>query len=88
MKKSRFSEEQILQALKDYDGGMSTAEVCRKTGITAWTLTQWKKKYKGAQLADIKRMRELEIENAKLKKLVANLSLDNMILKDVVSKKW
>jgi putative transposase len=88
MKKTKFSEEQIVQALKQAIQGKPIPEICRDIGTSTWTFYQWRKKYQGIEVSDLKKMRELESENAKLKRLVANLSLDNMILKDVVSKKW
>lgn len=89
MKKSKFSEEKIVAILKEVQSGTSTVqELCRKNGISGNTFYLWKKKYNGIEVAELKKMKELEAENAKLKRLVANLSLDNLILKDVVSKKW
>jgi len=89
MKKSKFSEEKIVAILKEVQSGNSTVqEVCRKNGITTTTYYLWKRKYNGVEVAELKKMRELEAENAKLKRIVANLSLDVLMLKDVVSKKW
>lgn len=89
MKKSKFSEEKIVAILKEAQSGNSTVqEVCRKNGITTATYYLWKRKYNGVEVAELKKMKELEVENAKLKRLVANLSLDNLILKDINSKKW
>jgi putative transposase len=70
------------------EAGTPVPEVCRKMGISGFTFYKWRKKYSGVSVAETKRMRELEAENAKLKRLVANLSLDNLALKDVLSKKW
>ncbi len=89
MKKSKFSEEKIVAILKEAQSGISNiSEICRKNGITNATYYAWKRKYNGVEVTELKKMRELEAENAKLKRLVANLSLDNLILKDVNSKKW
>lgn len=88
MKKSRFSEEQIIGALKDAEGGMSVADVCRKVGVSSYTFYKWRKRYSGLSVPEAKRMRELEVENSKLKRLVADQALDILALKEVVSKKW
>jgi len=89
MKKSKFSEEKIVAILKAAQSGTSTVlEVCREHGITNATFYTWKRKYSGVEVAELRKMKDLEAENAKLKRLVANLSLDNLVLKDVVSKKW
>ena len=88
MKKSKFNEEQIIGILKEVSQGTPMTEVCRKHGISSYTFYKWRRKFNGMDVAEAKRLRELEIENAKLKKLVANLSLDNLALKDVLSKKW
>ena len=88
MKKTRFTEEQIVGALKQAEAGMKVAEVCRQTGVSQHTFYYWRRKYGGLEVNEAKRLRELEAENAKWKKLVANLSLDNLALKEVLSKKW
>lgn len=88
MKKTRFTEEQIVGALKQAEAGMKVAEVCRQIGVSQYTFYYWRRKYGGLEVNEAKRLRELEAENAKLKKLVANLSLDNLALKEVLSKKW
>lgn len=88
MKKTRFSEEQIIGALKDAEGGMSVADVCRKVGVSTYTFYKWRKRYSGLSVPEAKRMRELEVENSKLKRLVADQALDILALKEVVSKKW
>lgn len=88
MKKTRFTEEQIVGALKQAEAGMKVAEVCRQIGVSQHTFYYWRRKYGGLEVNEAKRLRELEAENAKLKKLVANLSLDNLALKEVLSKKW
>lgn len=87
MKKSRFTEQQIAFALKQTELGISVDEVCRKLSISRATFYKWKDKYDGVGPAELRRMRLLEEENAKLKKLVADLSLDKVMLQDVLSKK-
>ena len=88
MKKSRFTEEQVLAILKEQDGGNKVADICRKHGITDATFHNWKNKYAGMSSQEIARLRALEQENSRLKRAVADLTLDNQILKDVNSKKW
>ena len=87
MKRSKFSEEQIAFVLKQADDGTSVDEVCRKAGISEATYYNWRKKYVGLMPSEMKRLRQLEDENAKLKRLVADLSLDKAMLQDVVSRK-
>lgn len=87
MKKSKFSEEQISWALKQADMGTPVEEVCRKLGIAKATFFNWKKRYGGISTYELRRMRDLETENQKLKQLVADLSLDKIILQDALSKK-
>lgn len=88
MKKSRYTEEQIAFALKQAELGMPVNEVCRKLGVSEPTFYRWKSKFGGMLPSDMKRLKQLEEENAKLKKLVADLSLDKVMLQDVLSKKW
>lgn len=88
MKKSRFSEEQIVAILKEQESGVKTADVCRRHGISSATFFKWKAKYGGLEVSDAKRLKALEDENAKLKQLLAEAMLDNAMLKDVASKKW
>jgi putative transposase len=88
MKASRFTEEQIIGILREQEAGAATAEVCRKYGISAATLYKWKAKFGGMQVSDARRLRALEDENAKLKKLLAEAMLDNAVLKDIATKKW
>lgn len=88
MKRSRFSEEQIIAILKEQEAGMPTAEVCRRHGISSATFYKWKSKFGGLEVSDARRLRTLEQENARLKKLLAEAMLDNVVLKDLASKKW
>jgi putative transposase len=88
MKRSRFSEEQIIAILKSQEGGVATANVCREHGISAATFYKWKAKFGGLEVSDARRLKALEDENAKLKKLLAEAMLDNAMLKDVASRKW
>ena len=88
MKRSRFSEEQIIAILKEQEAGMPTADVCRRHGVSSATFYKWKAKFGGLEVSDAKRLRQLEDENAKLKKLLAEAMLDNVVLKDLASKKW
>ena len=87
MRKSRFTESQIVGILKDGDAGLPLAELVRKHGISRATYFNWKSKYAGATVADLKRMKELEAENAKLKRMYADLALENAAIKDVLSRK-
>ncbi len=87
MKTSKFTEAQIAFALKQAELGTKVDEVCRKLGISEATFYNWKKKYGGVGPSELRRMRQLEEENAKLKRLVADLSLDKAMLQDVLSKK-
>jgi putative transposase len=88
MKRTRFSEEQIIGVLHEAGGGVSIREVCRKHGITEQTFFRWRAKYGGLEVSEARRLKGLEDENRRLKKLVAELSLDNAMLKDVVGRKW
>jgi putative transposase len=88
MKRSRFSEEQIIGILREQEAGGATADVCRRHGISSATFYKWKAKFGGLDVSDAKRLRALEDENAKLKKLLAETMLDNAILKDINSRKW
>lgn len=87
MKKSRFSESQIVGILKEVEGGRSVKEVCREYGFSDATYYNWRAKYGGMELADVKRLKELEQENRRLKQMYANLSLEHTILKDIIEKK-
>ncbi len=88
MKRSRFSEEQIIAILKEQESGMPTADVCRKHGISSATFYKYKSKFGGLEVSDARRLRTLEQENARLKKLLADQMLDNAALKDLASRKW
>ena len=86
--KKRFTEEQIIGVLKEAEAGTKIADLCRKHGISDATYYNWKRKYTGMEMSDIRRLRELEAENTKLKRIVADQALDIVMLKDVNSKKW
>jgi putative transposase len=88
MKRKRFSEEQIIGVLKEHEAGVKTADLCRKHGISDATFYNWKNKYGGLEVSEARRLRALEGENAKLKKLLAEAHLDNAALKDLLTKKW
>ena len=88
MRRSRFTEQQIIGILGEQEAGLKTAEVCRKHGISAATFYKWKAKFGGLEISEAKRLRSLEQENAKLKKLLAEAMLDNAVLKDIATKKW
>lgn len=87
MRKSKFTERQIITMLKEHESGMKTSVICRKHGISQATFFKWKSKYSGLEANELKRMRELEEENARLKKMYADISMDNYVLKDLITKK-
>ena len=87
MKKSKYTEEQIAFALRQAESGTVVGEVCRKMGISEATFYNWKKKYGGLGVTELRRLKQLEEENARLKRMVADLSLDKVMLQDVMSKK-
>jgi putative transposase len=87
MKKSKFTEEQIAFALRQAASGTTVAEVCRKMGVSEATFYNWKKKYGGLGVTELRRLKQLEEENARLKRMVADLSLDKQMLQEVIQKK-
>ncbi len=88
MRKTKFSEEQIIKVLKQVEAGQKIADVCRSSGISEQTYHRWKAKYGGLEVNEARRLKHLEDENRRLKTLVADLTLDHVALKDVLSKKW
>ena len=88
MKRTRFSEEQIAGILKQGEAGRKTTELCRQHGISEGTFYNWKAKYGGMSVTDVQKLKRLEEENTKLKRVVADLTLDNVVLKDLLSKSF
>ncbi len=88
MKKSRFSEEQIIAILREQEAGMKTSDLCRKHGISGATFYAWKGKYGGMDVSQARKLKVLEDENARLKRLLADAMLDNAVLKEVSAKNW
>jgi putative transposase len=88
MKRSRFTEDQIIAILREQEAGGKTAEVCRRHGISEATFYSWKAKFGGLDVSEARRLKALEDENTKLKKLLADAMLDNVALKDLLAKKW
>ncbi len=87
MKKSRYTETQIVKAIKEHEAGKSVQDICRELGVSNVTFYNWKQRYGGMEVSDVKKMKELEEENSRLKKMYANLSLLHEALKDAVAKK-
>ena len=88
MKRSRFSEEQIIGILKEHENGVPVAELCRKHGVSDASIYKWKAKYGGMDVSEARRLKALEEENAKLKRMLADAMLDNVALKDLLGKRW
>ena len=88
MKRSRFTEERIIEILREHEAGATVAEVCRKHGMSSATFYAWKAKFGGMDVSEAKRLKALEVENAKLKRLYADAMLDNAGLKELLAKKW
>jgi putative transposase len=88
MKKGQFTDEQIIGVLREHEAGTTTSDICRRHGISSATFYKWKAKYGGLEVSDAKRLRSLEDENRRLKKLLAEAMLDVAMLKDIAAKKW
>lgn len=88
MKRSRFTEEQIIGILQEQEAGVATAEVCRRHGVSSATFYKWKAKFGGLDVSEARRLKALEDENARLKRMLADAMLDNVALKDLLGKKW
>ena len=88
MKRSRFTEEQIIAILREQEAGVATAEVCRRHGVSSATFYKWKAKFGGLDVSEARRLKTLEDENARLKRMLADAMLDNVALKDLLGKKW
>ena len=87
MKKSRFTETQIVSILKQADAGLAIKDICRQAGISSATYYQWKSKYGGMEASDLRRVKDLELENSRLKRMYADMALENAAMKDLIAKK-
>ena len=88
MRRSRFTEEQIMGILKEHEAGVPVSDLCRKHGVSDASIYKWKARFGGMDVSEAKRLRALEDENAKLKRMLADAMLDNVALKDLLGKKW
>lgn len=88
MRKSRFTEEQILQAIRQADSGTAVVDICRKLGISEQTFYRWRRQYAGLEASEVRELKSLKEENQRLKRIVADLTLDKTILRDALGKKW
>ncbi len=88
MKRGQFSEEQIIGILREADAGQKVGDICRRYGVSQSTFHRWRSAYGGLEVSQVRRLRQLEEENRRLKQIVADLTLDNVMLKDITSKKW
>jgi putative transposase len=88
MKRGQYTEEQIIGILREVEAGQKVGDVCRKYGVSQSTFQRWRSAYSGMEVSQVRRLRQLEEENRRLKQIVADLTLDNVMLKDITSKKW